>query len=154
MTHREQLPFIKSRDASIMWSCKIIWRVKKVTSSTTMPVASKHGSVGTEVEGLLHIKSYDPLITWSCEVTCQIKYVIPRPPKVSRWWLIVKISADKAKWSFNYMVSRDRVTNLKSYTSFSRRPMSTKLGKMRTYREKLSAIRSHDPLIVCSWRVT
>ena len=62
--------------------------------------------------------------------------------------LLWEISIHKFKWSFNYEVSWDRVTNWKSYISFSRRPMGTKLGKIMTYREKLSTIWSHDPLIV------
>ena len=58
-------------------------------------------------------------------------------------------STQKARWSFNYMVSWDHLTNSKSSTSFSKRHVITKLIKMVTKYEKFPPLKLHDPSSTC-----
>ena len=71
---------------------------KNCISTTTVPVATKHGRILTYFEKLLPIELHDPLITWSCRVTWQTKFNISSlpgflwPPTLAGWGLIFRDS--------------------------------------------------------------
>ena len=49
---------------------------------------------------------------------------------------------------------QDHLRNYNHYISITRVPMATKLGKMITYLDRLLLIKSHDPLISWSCKIT
>ena len=77
-------------------SCEIMWQTKNI-STTTEPIATKHGRMVTYLEWFLPIKPHDPLITWSSEITWQISNtLVPMPmlgpTNLAGWWFNVKDS--------------------------------------------------------------
>ena len=67
--------FIKSHDSLIMWSCQVIWEIKRIISTKIMAIVSKIGRLVTYLELLLPMKPHGPVITWSCMITTQMKTI-------------------------------------------------------------------------------
>ena len=79
----------------ITWPCKVMWQVRYVIFSTTMPMATKLNRVIIYNEEIPSIKSQDPL-TWSCKIAWQIQYDVSLLPQdlwsmnMARWWLTLR----------------------------------------------------------------
>ena len=118
-------------------------------STTRLSLATKRGRMVTCLNELLTIKSHDPFIIRFCQITWQNKPLISplpqclQPPNMVAWWLTLRSSQLK---SHN--------TNEKHHISTSRVPMTTKLGRMVTCVEGLLPMKSHDPLIMWSGKIT
>ena len=85
---------VKGKCAKTEKSANICWWL----STTTMPMATKLGTVVTYHEVLPPIKSCNPLTAWSCKITWQTKTItFPLPQCLWRlnlagWWLFMKSS--------------------------------------------------------------
>ena len=114
-----------------------------------MPMATKLGRVVGYYERILPVKSNDPLIRWLCSITWQAKTCLQCHSAYGHqiWqdgnlsWLAL---AHKITWYFNHLVLEDHLTNESHCISITTVPMTTKLGRMVTYIERLQPIKSHD----------
>ena len=85
---------VKGKCAETEKSANICWWL----STTTMPMATKLGTVVTYHEVLPPIKSCNPLTAWSCKITWQTKTItFPLPQclwwlNLAGWWLFMKSS--------------------------------------------------------------
>ena len=66
------------------------------------------------------------------------------------WWA----TAHKVTWHFDHVVLEDQLTNWNHYVSPTKVPMATKLGRIVTHLDGLLPIKSHDPLITRSCKIT
>ena len=92
VSYLEELLPIKSYDASILWSCKVMWQTKIIT-----PPPECLGPV------VLPIKSHYSLITWSLEIMWQTNHYIFNTTVliVHQTWQIVdfKLLEAVVRWS-------------------------------------------------------
>ena len=84
-------------------------------------MTTKLERVVTYCEELPQLKTYEPSITWSCKIRWQINtlYLLFHYANSLQKWqagdLLWGAPTHKVIWPFNYLVSWDHVTNLKSY---------------------------------------
>ena len=124
-------------------------------STTKVLLATKLSRMVTYLEGLLPKKWLNPLTAWSCEITWQnkaIKYPIPKSlwsPNIVEWWLTDSSHPKiyKNLWPSGLARSLDKLNH---HISTTIRHMVTKLRRMVTCYERLSPIKSHNPLIMWS----
>ena len=131
----------------------------------------------TYINRFLPITSHDFLIPYSSKIMWQTKTIIsPLPPclwllnfaKRRLTWRVSYVSCcstlwprDLSRWRdklkpffVNYRNAYDRQTDLLKNSSTTWMSMAIKLGIMVTYNMELPSIKSHIPLITCSWNFT
>ena len=119
---------VKSHDALVTWSYRIMWQTKirshglarscenkKYIFTTTIFMATKLGRMVTYLDYLLPTKSNDHIITCFCEITWQTNTILSPLPQ--------------CLWPYN-------------------------LGRMMTYLVWLLPIKSHDNIITWSCKIT
>ena len=147
VTYHEGFPSIKSHDPLVVWSCKITWQTKfMLTPPPEQLWTPKLAGCRSQVTltSCYPIKSHNPLNTWSCDITWQAKTIIS--------------SLSQCLWSRNaqcpdHVVLQSHLTNENHYTSTTRVSMATKLSRMVAHLDGLLPIKSHDSLIMWSFKI-
>ena len=104
----------------------------------------------------------DPLVKWPHEVTWLIKSDISPSlrglwlPKLTRWMFILKGKGPPSIESFDALITLPsyHMTDAKRYISTSAGPMATKLDRVVGSNTALLSIKSHNLLIMWSYKVT
>ena len=110
-------------------------------SITTMLVTTKVSRMVT-YHGNLRIKSHGLLVPLHYEIRWQIKTIMFSLPQC---WTVT--------WLLVLVVFGDHIINKNHYISPSKMSMTTKLGGLVIYFEKLLHIKSHEPLFKWSWEI-
>ena len=98
-------------------------------------------------------------ITWSFQIMWQTKTISSppaqclRPRELLRWWLSW-VPAHKVIWPFDHVILPIHVTNLNHYISSTAVSKPTKLSWMVTFVGGLLHLKSHEPLITWSSKIT
>ena len=111
-------------------------------------MAMTFGSILTYLKRLLTVKSHNALIMWSYKVTWQTKIIVSllpeclRPPNLAGW-LVTLMGC--------YLLSHMTLwSHISTMTLF----LATELGRMVTYLEGFLTIKSHNALVIWSYKVT
>ena len=94
---------------------------------------------------------------WSCKIMWRTKKHISTtrvPVATKPTWTVAQHERLLLKKLQDALVLRDYMTNENHYISTIAMRMATKVDRMVTYLEELLPIKSHDPLITCSCKIT